>query len=180
MFTDDQGHNNGTTVSRRIFLGYTAAAISSFISIVAGIPIIGYLLAPLRQKQDVKWISIGRVADFTASIPQMVQFTITRRDGWVEAHDSRTCWIVPQPDGSFLAYNGRCTHLACAYSWKNDGQYAGKFFCPCHDGVYDRNGMVLDGPPPRKLDRLETKVEDGMLMVFYRDFRPGVPNQEPL
>ena len=35
-----------------------------------------------------------------------------------------------------------CTHLGCQVHW--DGE-AKKFKCPCHGGVYDANGAVLDG-----------------------------------
>jgi Rieske Fe-S protein len=36
-----------------------------------------------------------------------------------------------------------------------------------------KTGAVLAGPPPRPLDRLETKIEKGDLYVAYRDFRVG-------
>ena len=35
--------------------------------------------------------------------------------------------------------------------------------CPCHNGVFDPQGRVLGGPPPRPLDRYEYKVENGVL-----------------
>jgi menaquinol-cytochrome c reductase iron-sulfur subunit len=169
-----------TSTTRRTFLSYAAAACAAFIGVVAGIPILGYLLSPLRVKQAATWVDVGRIGDFAGSIPQVVQFTLTRRDGWVEVKAASSCWILATGSGNFFAFNGRCTHLGCAYSWKTDGEYAQKFFCPCHDGVYDREGRVLDGPPPRPLDRLETKVENDRLFVLYQDFQVGVPEKTPL
>jgi len=170
----------GEPVSRRVFLGYMAAAVTSFIGVVTGIPVLGYLAAPLKVKAEANWISLGKVKDFVDPAPKVVQFTVTRRDGWVEAREARTCWVSPGDDGKFTVFNGRCTHLGCAYSWQANGEHADHFFCPCHEGLYDKEGKVLDGPPPRALDRLDTKVEDDQLMVLYQDFRPGVPQKDPL
>ncbi|HUG80035.1 MAG TPA: Rieske (2Fe-2S) protein [Bryobacterales bacterium] len=66
--------------------------------------------------------------------------------------------LIHLNDGSFRAYEQKCTHLACAvyYSPKDD-----KIECPCHNGWFDANsGAVLQGPPPRPLPHLEV-VEKG-------------------
>jgi Rieske Fe-S protein len=41
-----------------------------------------------------------------------------------------------------------------------------EFFCPCHNGVFDKDGNVVSGPPPRPLDRFEVKVEDDQLFIL--------------
>ena len=52
------------------------------------------------------------------------------------------------------------------------------FACPCHTGFFDiKTGAVLGGPPPRQLDRLDVRVEDGALFARYQDFRLGVPEK---
>jgi Rieske Fe-S protein len=45
------------------------------------------------------------------------------------------------------------------------------FLCPCHDAKFGQQGEVLDGPPPRPLDRYaEFRVnEEGLLEIFYKD-----------
>jgi menaquinol-cytochrome c reductase iron-sulfur subunit len=173
-------HDDPST-SRRSFLGYVVAAASSFMAIILGVPILGYVTSPLGIKpKQGEWIRLGKVNDFANHEPQVVQFTLDRQDGWVEVKEARTCWVVPASEDRLLAFNGRCTHLGCAYSWQTQGENAGKFFCPCHDALYDGEGAVLDGPPPRRLDRLETKIENDELLVFYQDFRLGIPDQQPL
>ena len=37
--------------------------------------------------------------------------------------------------------------------------------CPCHGGVYDREGMVKSGPPPKSLARLMTRVDGDQILV---------------
>jgi phenylpropionate dioxygenase-like ring-hydroxylating dioxygenase large terminal subunit len=45
---------------------------------------------------------------------------------------------------------------------------AQRFVCPCHGGVYDLQGKVTGGPPPRPLDRFETRVKDGQVQIGPR------------
>jgi Rieske Fe-S protein len=52
--------------------------------------------------------------------------------------------------------------LSCRVNWKTDKlEYA----CPCHDGFFDIEGVVVSGPPPKPLYRYETKIEDGTLYI---------------
>lgn len=165
-------------VTRRAFHTYVAASLSSFAGLVLGLPILGYLAAPLATTVKAAWLSLGRVDSFKPGEPKLVALSVTRKDGWRDVTEARTAWVVAQGNNQFVAYNGRCTHLGCAYSWRAEGDRAQKFVCPCHDGVYDVNGTVLSGPPPRPLDRLEVKVDSGEVLALYQDFRLGVPTHE--
>ena len=40
-----------------------------------------------------------------------------------------------------------------------------------------KTGAVLGGPPPRPLDTLPVKVENGEVHVLYQSFRTGVPDK---
>ena len=152
-------------VARRTFLAYLAGALSAFIGLVLGLPIVGYLAAPLARKEAAVQLSLGKVAGFTPGEPKLAAVSITRQDGWRQISEARTCWVLASEDGEFTVYNGRCTHLGCAYSWRTEGRHAGSFFCPCHDGKWDQEGVVLDGPPPRPLDRLDIVKRGGQLYV---------------
>jgi quinol---cytochrome c reductase iron-sulfur subunit, bacillus type len=166
-------------MSRRVFLGYLGAALTAFMATTAGLPMIGYLAAPLAEKIAATWLSLGKVDGFRPGEPRPVALSVTRQDGWRKLTESRTVWVSTDGNGQFTVLNGRCTHLGCAYSWHSDGRYAGKFYCPCHDGLYDQDGSVLGGPPPRPLDRLETRVDGDELLVLQQDFRLGVSDKEP-
>jgi len=39
------------------------------------------------------------------------------------------------------------------------------FLCACHGGAFSRDGAVKSGPPPRPLDRLEFRIDNGNLLV---------------
>jgi menaquinol-cytochrome c reductase iron-sulfur subunit len=86
------------------------------------------------------------VASLPVGAPTEVAFTMTAGTTVLDG----STWIVRQADGDLLAFDPRCTHAACAYTWTDDGN---RFQCGCHDGRFALDGTVLAGPPPRALDR---------------------------
>ncbi|MFQ5606100.1 MAG: ubiquinol-cytochrome c reductase iron-sulfur subunit [bacterium] len=55
------------------------------------------------------------------------------------------------------AISTTCTHLGCKAYWEPEND---RFFCPCHDGVFDVNGNVVSGPPPRPLESNPVEVDE--------------------
>jgi Rieske Fe-S protein len=72
-------------------------------------------------------------------------------------------YVLTENGRDFVAMSNICTHLGCRVRWITERE---QFYCPCHNGVFDREGNVVSGPPPRPLDRYETKVEEGQLFIL--------------
>ncbi len=70
--------------------------------------------------------------------------------------------LVIRDEGVFKAFNGACTHLNCLVKWQPATK---KFFCACHDGYFDRNGVNIAGPPPSPLLTVETTMDGDDLVV---------------
>lgn len=71
--------------------------------------------------------------------------------------------LIHLNDGSFRAYEQKCTHLSCAVYYSPDHN---KIECPCHHGFFDANtGAVLQGPPPRPLPHLEVVIRNDEIFV---------------
>lgn len=117
--------------------------------------------------------------DFPIGEPQKVDLSIQVRDGWLTTTQRKSVWVVRHRGGGFTVFNSRCTHLGCMAQWK-EGDRGEAFYCPCHGGVFNINGWVIAGPPPRPLDTLNYRVEDGELYCEYMDFRLGVPEKVPI
>jgi len=70
--------------------------------------------------------------------------------------------ILINRDGEVRAFSTVCTHLGCRVSWKENEQH---FFCPCHQGIFDAEGKVVSGPPPRPLDEFKVEIKGGSVYV---------------
>lgn len=165
-----------SSTSRRTFLAQVIGACIAFLAMLVGIPAAGAIVGPALKQAPTDSPTIGRADSFEQDVPKSAEFAITRRDGWVETTETVAVWVVKQADGSFVVFNGHCTHLGCAYHWQAD---LNEFVCPCHAGVYGKDGRVLSGPPPRPLDRLQASVVNGLIQVQYVDFRLGVAEKVP-
>lgn len=164
-------------VNRRTFFGYVFGAIAAFLTAALGIPLAGAAILPTLKQRERSWVSAGALGEYQVGQPKSAQLMVTVKDGWVSREEPKGIWVIKRSDNDFTVYNGRCVHLGCAYNWVEGQQ---RFVCPCHGGIYTLDGKVVGGPPPRPLDTLEWKVEQGNLMVAYTDFRLGVPGKEAI
>ena len=64
----------------------------------------------------------------------------------------------------FLALYAVCTHLGCLPKWSVVNH---RFECPCHGSKFQLNGVYIEGPAPRGLDRfvVTIKFADGTEIV---------------
>ena len=65
----------------------------------------------------------------------------------------------------FVAFSSICPHLGCQVNWELQND---RFFCPCHNGVFDRDGNATGGPPAaagQRLPRYPLKIENGLLFI---------------
>ena len=60
------------------------------------------------------------------------------------------------------AFSTTCTHLGCQVFWMADKKI---FFCPCHNGVFDADGVPIAGPPPTPLVQYPVEVRSASIFV---------------
>ncbi len=74
-------------------------------------------------------------------------------------------YVVRLKEG-YRVFSGICTHLGCIIRWEEQKE---RFFCPCHKGVYAKDGRVLKGPPPRPLDRYKVEVKNDLVFMYIEE-----------
>jgi Rieske Fe-S protein len=99
------------------------------------------------------------VATIAPGVPVEIPFTLTTASG---ASVAGSTWLARRADGSFTAFDPRCTHAACRYQWSAD---ASRFNCNCHGGEFALDGTVLAGPPPRPLRTFPITVTGNVLTI---------------
>jgi len=70
--------------------------------------------------------------------------------------------VLNLPGKGFIALSRVCTHLGCLVQYDKENK---RLLCPCHAGVYDLEGKVLSGPPPKPLPVLPLRVEGDNIII---------------
>jgi len=163
--------------SRRSFFQWVTGGIAVVIGLGLAVPLAAYFISPALIRRKKSWVSVGKVEDLPVGTPKALDYSMTVKDGWMETKAVKAVWAVRQPDNQVTVFSPICPHLGCGFRWN---QQDGQFQCPCHGSVYDPKGKVLDGPAPRPLDKLPSKIEDGELKVLYLEFKAGLSEQVEL
>lgn len=158
-------------INRREFIKGTTVIIGGIITAVIGIPTIAYLIDPaLGESTKEAWIPIGKLEDIPVGKPTPFSFTIVQVNGWERTSTSHGGYVVrrsEEPNDLYIL-NSKCTHLACTVNWSETDKV---YLCPCHDAKFGEQGQVLDGPPPRPLERYQEHrvTEEGILEIYYTE-----------
>jgi cytochrome b6-f complex iron-sulfur subunit len=83
-----------------------------------------------------------------------------------------------EDESNFIALSSVCPHLGCKVHWE---ALNNRFFCPCHNGAFDAQGMATAGPPAaakQQLKRFRLKVERGLLYIDLPSDTVNVSNGE--
>ncbi len=163
--------------SRRSYIGWLVGLCTAGVSAVLAVPLIRFSLYPLRAKTtEVKWSEIGPVSDFaSATSPVQRSVTVEQVDGWRKAISEKVVYVTKNPHGQLEVLSAVCPHLGCSVPWRGSKQ---EFMCPCHGAVFSPDGARVAGPAPRGMDSLESRIQNGRLMVRYQYFRQLVPTKE--
>tara|TARA_R110002126_G_scaffold27665_18_gene92884 strand:- start:6918 stop:7586 length:669 start_codon:yes stop_codon:yes gene_type:complete len=108
--------------------------------------------------ESVAWMFLGAVDDFEPGgsldykAPNGQKIAVARQgtSGGVE---------------DFVALSSTCPHLGCQVHWEGDND---RFFCPCHNGAFDKDGVGISGPPGdagQSLPQFPLRVQNGLLFI---------------
>ncbi len=162
---------------RRSFIVMLMAAGTAFVGALLAVPLVMFATSPLRRRTGgTAWSDIGASSDFVAiTEPKEPIIEVESRDGWRLVMSQKPVFVMPPQASSHRIFSPICPHLGCQVEWVGDQRH---FYCPCHASVFAEDGSVISGPAPRGLDYLDSKVEQGKLMVRYQYFRLLVPDRE--
>lgn len=152
--------SNGENRGRRDFLS-AAATVTMAGGLAASYGTLGTMAArmlyPSRSSSN-GWVFVVDVA------------STHKGDSWVfETPIGAKIVLARQEDrgdvSDFVAFSSVCPHLGCQVNWELQND---RFFCPCHNGVFDRDGQATGGPPlaaGQRLPRYPLKIENGLLFI---------------
>lgn len=147
--------------SRRKFLAAVSVAAGGLGALIVGVPSVIFLLG-LRKAPQV-WRAVGRVSDFQPGSTVRVAFDDPSPLPWAGVTARTAAWLRREGNDEFVAFAVNCTHLGCPVQWLPN---ADLFMCPCHGGVFYKDGQVASGPPPRPLTRYTVRVREGAVEIL--------------
>src|SRR5262245_40400274 len=167
---------NDKTISRRGLFMKLGMLANGVAAAALGVPIVGFLLSSVtrgRAKGYLDWVSLGPINEFPEGETRLATF----RNPLVMPTDGKTvdtaCWVRRIEGDQVQVFAVNCAHLGCPVRWFPQ---SGLFMCPCHGGVYYRDGARASGPPERGLFEYPHKVENGLITIQAGELpTPGSP-----
>jgi menaquinol-cytochrome c reductase iron-sulfur subunit len=115
------------------------------------------------------WVRVGREEEFP--IGRVHQATVENpRDDRAKSLRLIGVFVVRPHADETVVFSRTCTDLGCPVSWDPG---SGWFFCPCHGGIFARDGSPRAGPPERPLFRYATRIEDDWLWIDLNSVPPA-------
>ena len=150
-------------LDRRSFMRKAIAWIGGVVAGGVGIPAARYVIGPsLGSQQGAESASIGSASSVPLGEPTLRKATVEQSAGWITSEQEIGVFVKTSDGREFVGLSNICTHLGCRVRWVEDQR---RFYCPCHAGIFDEDGNVVSGPPPRPLDRYPITVDDGQLIL---------------
>lgn len=156
-------------MSRNDFVKVVIGVLGTIMGVVVGFPAIGYLISPaLKSQESEADIPLGPVEKYPVGVPTLFTFTRTKVNGWERTVNSYGVYVLrkSEAENDVSILSNICTHLSCRVTWDEQKQ---EYVCPCHAGFFDINGEVISGPPPRPLDEYAHTIEDGNLILNFKE-----------
>ena len=193
--------------ARRSFFAGFINVLGALIGLPLVWPVLRFIMKPMYAPYDDHWIKIGNISKIkTEDVGVQFIFKKAFRDSVLQREEDKNHWVVrasPETlkkiyahgDISFydengevvwvnkqtvpyVVFSGKCPHLGCGYKWRSHKTRGQVFLCPCHLSIYDAAGIVLDGPAPRPLDVIPSKVSPtGDIEVIDVEYKAGKKEQ---
>jgi Rieske Fe-S protein len=153
--------DNAVDPGKRKLLGWITGGINAAVGLAIVGPVVGFVASPVAGKQRKKWIPVISEKEIANGETKEVHFTALVKDGYREVEQAYSIFLRRYPD-KVAAYDPSCTHLGCRIKYQEEKE---RYFCPCHGGVFDADGKVVSGPPPKPLNQYPTKIAEGKIWI---------------
>ncbi len=155
----------GVEVTRRRLLMGVSIGAGGLVAAAVALPLIGFFLGPIYRKFPPVWRNVGPLDKFIIGATVQVDLLTSGGLPWDGPAQRIGAWLRRNNQDNFTVYSSKCTHLGCPVRWIPSAEL---FMCPCHGGVYFKDGDVAAGPPPQPLQQFPVRVLNGQVQVQWR------------
>ena len=136
-----------TWIKALLGVGFTSSIVSFLY------PVIRFILPPPVPESQANQVVAGTITDLRPNSGRIFKF------------GSQPGLLFRTASGEWRALSAVCTHLNCTVQYRPDTQ---QIWCACHNGLYDLNGKVIGGPPPRPLEQYLVNIRNDEVVVTRR------------
>jgi menaquinol-cytochrome c reductase iron-sulfur subunit len=156
-------------MNRRRLLSALMNGGGAILAGILGIPALLAALTPaLRGGRDGRWRRVGRLEDFPVNEVRQANVRVGR-DDWSRTLSEKGVYVWRIKEDDVIVYSRNCTDLSCPVNFDPGSEC---FFCPCHGGIFAKDGTPLAGPPQVPLYRYEHRLRDGLLEIDLGSLPP--------
>ncbi len=156
-----QGSEKPAQTDRRRFLARLSVSLGALVAALVGAPSVLFMLG--LRKGPREWRTVGKVEDFRIGTTVEVSFLDPSPLPWAGVTAKTAAWLRREGAREFIAFSVDCTHLGCPIRWLEGAEL---FMCPCHGGVYYKDGRVASGPPPRPLVQYPVRIRADEVQIL--------------
>jgi len=150
-------------MDRRRFLTRLTVGVGALSTLAVGGVLTASFVGPAIHKKPVQWVSAGKMESFPVGEVSTVHLRYEEKTAFYQQELVKPVMVWRQPEADkIVVYSAACTHLGCTVHWDASQNM---FLCACHGGAFDLDGSVKSGPPPRPLDQLAFRIDDGNLLI---------------
>lgn len=149
----------------KVFANGTGLAIGGA---VAGPALISSLSPLADRRRGELWQEVGRLAEFPIDEVKQAVVTVPRADA-AESLKEKSVYVWRVSEHAVVVYSRNCTDLSCPITWDSG---SGWFYCPCHGGIFSKEGERKAGPPKRPLYRYANRVLHGVIEIDLNSLPP--------
>jgi Rieske Fe-S protein len=145
---------------RRKFLELTFWTVTGITTLGALGVASRFLVGNSFEPKTSTWVQVGLLNELPSGKVHSLEYSFKAKDAWRVVEQKGTIYVFSDDGANYTVLDGTCTHLGCIVQWS---QTSSQYECPCHQGVFARDGAVVSGPPPHPLRRLDTRTDSGAL-----------------
>lgn len=156
-------------MDRRSLLGWFVKGIGLAVGGIVAVPAVITAISPVAlRRRGESWAPLGPVESFEEGRVMRADVLLPRQD-WSATPATKSVYVLRRSAEEIIVYSRNCTDLSCPLTW-DEG--SGWFYCPCHGGIFCRDGEPQAGPPSRPMYRYTVRVREGILEIDLNSLPP--------
>lgn len=115
-----------------------------------------------QAPRTASWRRVGRLDEFPVGSVREAVASPPPEKTWPPDELRQGVYVWRPREDDLVVFSRACTDLGCPV---NHHPGSGCYFCPCHGGIFNKDGSRMAGPPERPFYRYDVRVVGGVVEI---------------